>query len=200
MSEPVQTPLSGYHATFGAITLAEAPAQGMVTLRADLSDAKVLTALQKTCDLAPPTCRQISRSDSGIQCAWMSPDEALIITPPELCQTTLDQLATALAGQHALVADVSDARCHVQLHGPDTRLRDLLSRLAPVDFDPTSATGGLPVGYIRRSRLAQIAAAIWSPETGQFDIIAFRSVAVYLRDLLQAAAKSPDSGRFTKSS
>ncbi len=64
---------------------------------------------------------------------------------------------------------------------------DMASRLAPVDFAPT----GFAPGHIRRTRLAQVAAAVWMPNPGTVDIITFRSVAQYAFDALAQAANSP---------
>ena len=95
---------------------------------------------------------------------------------------TLAALVTALKGHHALVADMSDARRLFHLTGPDAALRDTLARLCPVDMR------AFQLGEIRRTRLAQIAAAFWMGEEGRLDLICFRSVAQYAEDLLSDAA------------
>ena len=46
---------------------------------------------------------------------------------------------------------------------------------------------------MRRTRLAQVPAAIWLSETDEISVIAFRSVARYVFDIL--ALSADDSGR-----
>jgi sarcosine oxidase subunit gamma len=48
-----------------------------------------------------------------------------------------------------------------------------------------------PAGEIRRTRLAQIAAAFWMPQEGTVELVCFRSVAQYAFDLLTQAAAGP---------
>jgi len=49
------------------------------------------------------------------------------------------------------------------------------------------------LGQFRRTRLAQVAAAIWRHETG-FDVVCFRSVSDYVEGLLRNAATAKQTG------
>ena len=90
-------------------------------------------------------------------------------------------LAQALAGHFATVADVSDARAVFTVSGP--LWRDALAKLCPVDF----AT--LDEGALRRTRAAQVAAAILVTAPDEARVICFRSVGQYMFDLLSGAAR-----------
>ena len=90
-----------------------------------------------------------------------------------------EALTQALAGEHALVVDVSDARAVFDVVGPDAA--DVIAKLMPVDLDD------LPADGLRRSRAAQTAAALWRIDGG-FRLIGFRSTADYLRLILENAA------------
>ncbi|MCC5964100.1 MAG: sarcosine oxidase subunit gamma [Rhodobacteraceae bacterium] len=161
----------------GLIRIREAGLCGMITLRGD--PAALAGPLRAQTGLDMPAQRRIV-SAGALQLAWMSPDELLLCLPHAEAPTMVAALQTALAGQFATVANVSDARAVFDLSGP--RVRDVLAKLCPVDF----AT--LQPGDIRRSRAAQVAAAILSLEDDQFRIICFRSVAGYMFDLLAGAA------------
>ena len=79
------------------VTVRDAGLAGMVTVRADLSDAATVAALG-SCGIMVPAVRQIA---DGV--AWMAHDEVLLITEyadaPELAQ----KVQAALAETHALV-------------------------------------------------------------------------------------------------
>lgn len=164
--------------TYVAITRPEPPA--MVTLRADLSAAKVKTAIRKVTKLTPPPERRIETA-GAISVAWMSPDELLVLGPTGEGARIAADLAEALKGQHHLAADVSGARLMWQLDGE--AVREVLAKLTPADV------AHLPVGEMRRSRLAQVAAAFWLDSPASAKVIAFRSVGDYLTALLTNAAR-----------
>ena len=52
----------------------------------------------------------------------------------------------------------------------------------PVDFAEFEA------GDFRRSRLSQVAAAVWKTQNGDFELVCFRSVAQYVFDVLTTAS------------
>jgi sarcosine oxidase subunit gamma len=89
-------------------------------------------------------------------------------------------LAKALEGEHHLAADVSDARAVFRVEGD--KADQVLSKLSPVDF------AKLEPGELRRSRAAQVAAAMWAQDGG-FTVVCFRSVAVYVMGLLTHSAQ-----------
>ena len=190
MSEALlKTALSGASSD-GFVRVEELGPQGMITLRGDFDSAGFAAAVKKAVGLALPKQRKIS-SGKGGSVAWMSPDELLILVDYDQVGTTVAKLNAALEGEHALVADVSDARAFFRLSGADGAVRDVMAKLAPVDFR-ASAFGK---GDIRRSRLAQVAGAFWTPEEGVMQVICFRSVAQYTFDLLSvAAAKGGEVG------
>lgn len=176
MSDPVSA-LSG--ASFqGFATIREIGPLGMITLR-----AKGVKALDKavkaiTGTKLPAQRRMEINGDKA--CGWMSPDEYLLIVPYADVADALARLAKALAGEHHLAVDVSDARAIFRIEGD--KAADVLRKLAPVDFDT------LQPGEIRRSRVAQVAAAFWKDDTG-FTLVCFRSVAGYVLGLLTHSAQ-----------
>ena len=154
---------------------------GMVTIRADLDRAG--DAIAEAAGLAIPGQTRIM-TDGSRSLGWMSPDELLLILPVAELADAIAALTDALASEHALVVDMSDARAVFDVTGPHAG--DVIAKLMPVDLDD------LPPDGLRRSRAAQTAAALWRIPGG-FRLIGFRSTADYLRLILENAA-IPGSG------
>lgn len=178
MSDPV-LPLGGASMTAAGASVRETGPFAMLMLRAKDGTEGLAQAVKSVtgCDL--PGRRAICHAGPR-SAAWMSPDEFLLLLPLSEGPAAISALAAALAGRHHLVADVSDARAVFRLEGPAAEAA--AATLFPVDF----AT--LPEGELRRSRMAQVAAALWRREGG-FTIVTFRSVARYAFDLLANAAR-----------
>ncbi|HQU66607.1 MAG TPA: sarcosine oxidase subunit gamma family protein [Albidovulum sp.] len=165
----------------GFAEVAEAGLKGMITLRGDLSSAKMKKAVKAATGAAMPAPRRIVTGD-GKAAAWMSPDELLILVPYEEAQETVAALEKALEGEHHLVADVSDARAVFTIRGP--KADQVLMKLCPVDL------AGLAEGEIRRTRAAQVAAAFWKSGPEEFTLVSFRSVAGYVMGLLETSSRA----------
>ncbi|MFZ1725165.1 MAG: sarcosine oxidase subunit gamma family protein [Albidovulum sp.] len=165
----------------GFVEVSEAGLQGMITLRGDLSSARLKKAVKAATGTPVPAARRIEvKSDRAA--AWMAPDELLILVPyPETAATVAD-MEKALAGDHALVADVSDARAKFRIKGG--KAHEALMKLCPVDFATLSE------GEIRRTRAAQVAAALWKSAPDEFSLVSFRSSAGYVMGLLEVSARA----------
>jgi len=181
MSEPV-TALGGAMAPDGIASVAEAPLQGMITLRGSLSDAAFVTAVETHAGVAIPQARQNVKA-GDLRLCWMSPDELLLLCPYDQTAEHIVALQEALAGQHHLAVNVSDARALFTLSGASAR--DVLAKLCSVDL----AEAAFGAGDFRRTRMAQTPAAFWL-EGDVFHIICFRSQAQYVFDLLKRASQT----------
>lgn len=181
MSEAVSA-LQGAFAK-GAVSVAEIGPQGMITLRGDLSDAKLAAAVQQVTGAEMPGQRKITHA-GACAVAWMSPDELLILLPYGDVAAAIAALNAALAGSHFLAVNVSDARALFRVTGAPAHVREVIAKLAPADLSPEA----FAPGDIRRTRLAQVAAAFWLTEEGEARIVCFRSVARYAFDLLKTSA------------
>ncbi|PVH29510.1 sarcosine oxidase subunit gamma [Pararhodobacter oceanensis] len=169
------------HAQYsGLVDLAEAGLTGMITLRGDLASPVLAEAVRAATGASVPEVRRIEAGESG-QAAWMSPDELLLIVPYEGAAGVVEALETALAGEFATAAEVSDARAFFRITGPQAR--DVLAKVCPVDFSDFA------VGELRRTRAAQVAAAVWREEGDVWSLVCFRSVAQYVWDLLATVSK-----------
>jgi len=178
MSEAISA-LQGARAK-GSVTVEETGPHGMITLRGDL--AALGDALGQV-GLTLPGPRKILHA-ADRSAAWMSPDELLILLPYDQVSDVLQTLNAALAGTHFLAVNVSDARALFRVTGKPAHVREVIAKLAPADLSPDA----FAPGDIRRTRLAQVAAAFWLSEEGEAQIVCFRSVARYAFDLLKTSA------------
>jgi sarcosine oxidase subunit gamma len=177
MSDPV-TPLGG--AAFdGFARVAEIGPLGMISLRARAGLPGLAEAVAEVTGCALPAPRRIL-SAKGRAVGWMSPDELLLVLPRPEVPAGLARLGAALAGQHHLAVDVSDARAVFRIEG--ARAGQVLRKLAPADLDRMEAD------ELRRTRLAQVAAAFWRDGEG-YTLVTFRSVAGYVMGVLSHAAQ-----------
>ena len=149
---------------------------GMIQIRADLDRAG--DAIAGAAGLAIPA-RGATTSDGSRRLGWMSPDELLLVLPRAELAPALAALTDALAGEHALLADVSDMRAAFRIEG--ARALQVLEKLCPTELT------SLPVEGLRRTRAAQAACAIWREPQG-YVLIGFRSITDYLRGILTGAA------------
>jgi sarcosine oxidase, subunit gamma len=177
MSDPVSA-LGG--ASFdGFVSIREIGPLGMISLRCK-HDVKALPKTIKTAvGVVMPGVRKIVQ-DGAFAAAWMAPDEVLLILPYAQVSNTLANIAKALKGEHHLAADVSDARAVFRIEGPAAA--DVLMKLTPADV------ARLEPGELRRSRVAQVAAAFWLQDSG-YTVVCFRSVAGYVMGLLEHSAQ-----------
>lgn len=178
MSEPLSALTGASYTGFAAVR--EVGPMGMITLRAKLDLPNLAAAVQAAvgCDL-PGQRRIVQVGERAV--GWMSPDELLLILPYTEVAQAMAALATHLAGTHHLAADVSDARAVFRITGP--RAGEVLMKLCPVDL------ACLAPDELRRTRAAQVAAALWAEEGG-FTLVCFRSVAAYMMGLLTHSAMS----------
>jgi sarcosine oxidase subunit gamma len=161
----------------GIVAIEDTGPAGMVTLRADLAAA---TTALKAAGVAVPDRRR-----TGDGSLWMSPDELLILCPRDGAADKVAAISGALKGTHFLAVDVSDARVMFRITGQGSAIRETLAKLSPADLRGSA----LPVGEVRRTRFAQVAAAFWFESEDEARLICFRSVADYVFGLLTHAAR-----------
>jgi sarcosine oxidase subunit gamma len=167
----------------GFVKVEDTGLRGMITVRGDLASKALAAAVKLATGADMPAQRKVTTSSGG-SVAWMSPDELLVVVDYAAADATVATLSDALSGAHVLVSNVSDARAVFRVFGDGSR--DVLAKLAPVDF----AKDAFGAGDIRRTRIAQVAAAVWGNADGSFEVICFRSVAQYIFDVLKVSAEA----------
>jgi sarcosine oxidase subunit gamma len=181
MSDPVSS-LSGAAFDGPNARVEGMGAVGMITLRGDLSSAAFADAVTAAAGVELPDVRQFNASATG-GLGWMSTDELLWVLPYADAQQAADDLSAALAGEHHMAVNVSDARAMFRLTGAGAR--ELVAKGAPVDMSPEA----FAAGSFRRSHIGQIAAAFWAGEDGGVTVVCFRSLGQGLFEWLKASAK-----------
>ncbi|MGQ0567888.1 MAG: sarcosine oxidase subunit gamma [Gemmobacter sp.] len=168
------------NATFtGAATVREIGPLGMISLRAAPDTSALAEAILAVAGTAVPGQRAILFA-GGTCAAWMSPDEYLLVLPRADVPAALNRIAAALGAAHHLAVDVSDARSVFRIEGEAAD--SVIARLCPIDLPR------LAEGELRRTRAAQVPCALWRADGG-ITLVAFRSVARYVFDLLANAAR-----------
>ena len=160
--------------------------RGMISLRGDLASETFEKTMKSVTGLAIPKAGTIA-GDGVCRVLWMSPDELLVLLPYDGVAQALNRISEDLSKEHHLAVDVSDARAVFQIAGDNAH--EVLAKVCPVDLHRDS----FAVGDMRRSRLAQVAAAFWRHETG-FDLVCFRSVSDYAEGVLRIAASGAATG------
>jgi len=165
----------------GAVLLKDAGLKGMITLRGDLSTGGMAKAVQAAVGLEMPVQRGVLfDGEKGV--AWMSPDELLLFSPYQAADDVVDTLEAALAGTHYLALNVSDARAQFTLQGDG--VREVIAKGSPANM----SVAALKPGEIRRTRLGQVAVAVWLTDAQTLDLVCFRSVGAFVYDWLTVAA------------
>ena len=182
MSEPVSA-LSGAGDAAGFVTVREVGLRGMISLRGDLALPQLRDVAVQLAGVQFPQIGQAHVS-GGCGLCWMSPDELLILTHYVDAGAGVTAITDALAGSHYLATNVSDARATFRLEG--AHVREALAKLTPADV----SSQAFPPGQIRRSRLAQAAAAFWMLDGQAGEVVCFRSVADYVYGTLKNAARA----------
>ena len=161
---------------------------GMVSVKADLFDAKV---------------REIIESISGIQCpqkgkisvgkkmsvGWMSTDEYAIFGESSDAIKLVGMIESKLNKYNHLCLNMSDSRRCFHLKGKGWR--EVLSKGTPSDLSPKAFDKGL----LRRTRIANVAVAIWSFNETEVFIISMTSVGDFVLEWLNNACLK--SGRIS---
>ena len=162
---------------------------GMIALRGDLGGEALRGAVAEAAGVTFPDVGE-ARVAGRQGVLWMAPDEVLVLVDAARLAEVFGSLRRMAEGRHVLVEDVSDMRAGFVLEGPE--VRDVLARVTPADVSPAA----LPPGRVRRTRVGQVAAAIWLAEEEVAEVLCFRSVAAYVRELLEQAAASEPLGLY----
>ncbi|WP_069300837.1 sarcosine oxidase subunit gamma [Neptunicoccus sediminis] len=166
----------------GAVQVKDAGLVGMVTLRGDLGSEKLASGVKSAIGLTLPEARGVKAGTKG-GVAWMSPDELLLFCDYEQADALVGKLDKALAGEHFLAVNVSDARASFTLTG--SGVREVIAKGSPADLSPEA----FKQGEIRRSRLGQVAVAFWLSAPDTMELVCFRSVGEFVYDWLCVAAE-----------
>ncbi len=181
MSEPRSTLNRAAAAEGATIPIEDRGPVGQVTLRGDLGSDTLRAAVKAGVGVdVPGSLRAAFDGDRGA--VWMSPDELLLFTAYDQADALAASLGAALAGEHHLAVNVSDARAVIALAGAG--VAEVLAKGAPVDLSDAA----FPVGTARRTHIGGIAVGFWRRAEHDWEIVCFRSFARHLFDWLVASS------------
>lgn len=167
------------------LAISEIVDRGAIDLRLRPDDAEAMRAAADCLGLPLPTAPRTSAHSGDLTVLWWSPDQWLITCPRTEAGTLAVRLAAALAGRHAMVNDVSDARAVIRLHGPDAR--EAVMKGTSIDLLGRE----VGAGFVRRAQLAELPVAVHIVDTEAelVDVYVFRSYADYVWSWLARAAR-----------
>ena len=165
------------------VSLREIVTRGMIDLRGLTSERKFMAAAKAVLGVELPKAPRTSNSFGDVKVLWLSPDQWLILCARDKAPALTAELATALAGIHALAVDVSDMRAIIRIEGEAAR--EVMMKGSSLDFTDEEFVPG----YVRRLRFAEIAALFNIVEDNVIDLYVFRSYAHYALDFLTKAAR-----------
>lgn len=163
------------------VTIADRGPVGQITLRGDLADPAFGKAVAAATGVGMPA-PLTAAFDGDAGAVWMSPDEVLLFVAYAEAEARTADLTSALAGQHHMAINVSDARAVISIEGPGAR--ELMAKGAPLDVSDSA----FPVGTARRTHFAEIAVGLWRTGDEAWQVVCFQSYAQHLFDWLVASA------------
>ena len=170
------------------ITLEERTPRSCVDLRGDPGETRFVRAVQSVTDLRLP---RTAESASGLLASilWLGPDEWLVTSETQACESLAASLREALDGVTAAVTDVSHARLVYAVGGSNARA--LLAKGCALDLHERV----FPLGRCAQSLLAKVPVIVHrSGAEPVFDLHVARSFRDYAWTWLQAAASEYAAG------
>ncbi len=114
---------------------------------------------------------------------WLGPDEQLLLVQQEVWPEVCAALVATLAGLPHSLVDISQRQ--VALHISGSRAAELLNSGCPLDLHLQA----FPVGMCTRTVLAKAPIVLWRTAAEAFHLEVWRSLALYVRQLLHEAAR-----------
>jgi sarcosine oxidase, subunit gamma len=123
-----------------SVELRELPLLAKINLRGDAADARFRDGVRRVIGVDPPAASNTFTRSGEFRCLWLGPDEWLAVGPAGTAQDLAQRLASALAGQHAAVVDVSASYATLQLSG--ARAREVLAKACTLDLHQRAFRAG----------------------------------------------------------
>ena len=153
---------------------------GLVTVKANFLDKKIREMLAKTLGIDLPKTGKIAFGKK-LSVGWMSTDEYAIILKKMEADKIIRKLDTKMNKYHHLCVNMSDSRRCYRLRG--NGWREVLSKGSPVNFHPLA----FGPSSFRRTRVANLAAAIWAVTENEAYLFSMQSVSGFMSEWLRTA-------------
>lgn len=154
---------------------------GQINLRGDPANPVFQAAVQNVFSQSLPGDPN-SVTVAGHRICWLGPDEWLVLTAADRAAGLIDELESALAGQHAAINDISGGQVLLNVRG--MHAADLFAKGCTLDFHPASfKPGGCAQSGLAKANVLFIRAA----SADEFDIVVRRSFSDYVAKWLLRA-------------
>ena len=153
---------------------------GMVSVKADFKDPKVREIIQSISGIQCPEMGKIS-DGKKMNVGWMSTDEYAVFGESSDASKIVGKIESKLKNLDHLCLDMSDSRRCFRLSG--NGWREGLSKGTPADLSPKV----FGKNVLRRTRIANVAVAIWTFNETEAFIISMTSVGDFLLEWLNNA-------------
>ena len=150
---------------------------GMVSVKVNPLDAKVREIVQSISGTQCPPIGKISYGKK-MSVGWMSTDEYAIFGKSSDATKLVNRIGLKLKKYDHLCLNMSDSRRCFRLTGKGWR--EVLSKGTPTDISPQAFANGV----LRRTRIANVAVAIWSFNENEVFIISMTSVGDFMLEWL----------------
>lgn len=161
-----------------AILIEEVADFGIITVKANVSDEKICSLLERVLNLKIPKIGKVTIGKK-ISVGWMSPDEIAVLVNYNDADKLSKKITEKMKSYHHLIVNMSDSRQCFKLTGKGWR--DVLSKGTPIDLNPDV----FGVGSFRRTRIASVAVSIWATDTHEAFLFSQRSVGGFISDWLR---------------
>lgn len=156
----------------GSVLLTELKLRGHLVVRGKLDNAHFTSGVESVLGMAlPGTLTFVAKE--GVSIRWISPDEWLIVTPPERSFEIEQALVNAVKG-HCAIVNVSGGQTILRLQGAD--VQKVLQKSVPLDVHDRQ----FPVGKVVTSLFAKSQAVISRTGDSQWELVIRRSFADYV--------------------
>lgn len=164
------------------VILGESPHRCQVNLRGNPADAAFASSVARVLGTALPPANKVA-TGGGLSVLWLGPDECLVVGPSGRETTLVPALRQALAGQHAAVVDLSEARTVITVAG--RRAREVLQKGTTLDLHPRV----FGPGDCAQSGLSRANIILHQTDAAPgYDVYVLNSFADYLWNWLERAA------------
>jgi sarcosine oxidase subunit gamma len=166
------------------VQIGEIPHRCQISLRGNAGDRAFAEAVSRVLSQAVPTTPNRAVSAGDLTVFWLAPDEWLVVGAPAREKDLAMALQQALAGQHAAVVDVSEARTVIVVAGRNAR--ELLQKGTPLDLHPRQ----FQPGHCAQTALSKANAILHQRDASpRYEIYVLNSFADYLWNWLERAAE-----------
>lgn len=130
----------GTEIQFRGVTISELPIMEHFNVRFQPGENGLLNQVQKTLKLTIPQAPNTFDIHENILCAWLGPDEWLVVSPLDKADRVAEDLKGVLTGHFATFTSLGSAQTIIRISGENSI--DFLSRGISIDLHPSQFSFG----------------------------------------------------------